>query len=120
MACCLSHGEMASEDSLQRSGESCVADEDLLQMFGRISGCSDVDIEDVSQWLRDNNDSSYGIMTDEEIITACTSMSQEADSEGVIAPQQMTHTDATVQLDIMAYLERHHSSCCLLYTSRCV
>ena len=40
--------ETTSEDLSQTSGESCVADDDLLQMFGRISGCSDVDIKDVS------------------------------------------------------------------------
>lgn len=99
--------EMASDDLVQ------VAADDLLQMLGTISGCSDVDMEDVSEWLKDNNDGGYGTMTEEEIVAACTSTADseeedDVDEEGAITPQQRTtHADAAHQLtNIMAYLER--------------
>ena len=79
------------------------------------SGCSDVDMEDVSEWLKDNNDGGY--MTEEEIVAACTSTADseeegDVDEEGAITLQQRTtHADAAHQLtNIMAYLERQHDT----------
>lgn len=86
------------------------SDDELLQMCTKISGCSEVDIEDIREWVKDNNDGGYGVLADEEIIASVTS-TQETDSEVEeeegMAETQMTHADATTQLDnIMAYLER--------------
>ena len=76
-----------------------------------IPGCSDVD-ENVSAWLKNDSDVGYGIMTDDEIIAACSSASnEESDCEfvneiGAPSEEIMTHVEAMTQLDkLMVYLE---------------
>ena len=84
----------------------------FLDTFACIPGCSDVNENDVSAWLKNDSDVGYGIMTDDEIIAACTSAgNDESDCEfineiGAPSEEIMTHVEAMTQLDkLMVYLE---------------
>ena len=75
--------------------------------------CADVDTEDVSEWLKDNNVGGHDTMTEEEIIASCRTTTDsegedDDDEEGATTPQhRTTHSDAPKHLtNIMAYLER--------------
>ena len=74
--------------------------------------CADVDTEDVTEWLEDNNYGGHDTMMEEEIIARCTSTAdsegEDDDEEEATTPQhRTTHSDAANQLiNIMVYLER--------------
>lgn len=90
-----------------------VTEEQFLGMFNQIDGCSNLEMEDIQLWLKDDNDGGYSAMTDEEIIASCSSTQQEdsdsGEEEGETSNTQpeMTHAAAMFQLEnIMTYLER--------------
>ena len=47
-------------------------EEDFIDIFKNIDGCSDVDEEDTDNWLQIDNDGGYKAITEEEIIASCS------------------------------------------------
>lgn len=87
--------------------------EEILHIVQQIDGCSDVDLNDVNDWLQADNN--IGLLTDQEIVSiACSSATthdsnDESENEEGHSQQEevMTHAEAMEQLDrVMVYFER--------------
>ena len=77
-------------------------EEDFIDIFKNIDGCSDVDEEDIDNWLQIDNDGGYKVITEEEIIASCsvTENENEEDSDSVDEPAVvMPHAEAVANID---------------------
>lgn len=54
-----------------------ISSEDLMYMFKKIDGCTNVYMSDVSNWLEDDNDGDYASQTDEKIFLSSSSEETE-------------------------------------------
>jgi len=81
-------------------------------MFKKMDDCSDVDINDVENWLEADNDGGYSTLTGEEIIASCSSKDAENITDSYEDDEYdplviMTQLEATARLDeVMNYMER--------------
>ena len=47
-------------------------EEDFIDIFKNIDGCSDVDEEGIDNWLQIDNNGGYKAITEEEVIASCS------------------------------------------------
>lgn len=97
------------ENNTIEEEEKTSVEEDFIDIFKNIDGCSDVDEEDIDNWLQIDNDGGYKAITEEEIIASCsvTENENEEDSDSVDEPAVvMTHAEAVANIDkLMVYFE---------------
>lgn len=90
-----------------------VQPQEFLEMFRKVDGCSDVDINDIECWLEEDNDGGYGLLTDEQIVATCSNKDNidDTDEENVEQPEVISHAEATSHLDeLMVYFEQQNET----------
>lgn len=110
--CDLPENKMEEEEEENASVEQT---DDFLDIFKNIDGCSDVDAENISDWLEMDNDGGYKTITDEEIIASCSSTTvneNDSDSDSVDEPATvMSHSEAVASVDqLINYFESQHET----------
>lgn len=64
---CIIEGEVVKNNEMNE-----ISSEDFMDMFKKIDNCNDVDVIDISYWLKVDNDGRYVTLTDEEVIASCS------------------------------------------------
>uniref|UniRef100_A0A1B6LQW8 DDE-1 domain-containing protein n=2 Tax=Graphocephala atropunctata TaxID=36148 RepID=A0A1B6LQW8_9HEMI len=100
------------EEEIDQSKEKNKEDE-FIKIFKKIDGCSEVDEEDIDNWLLMDSDGGYKSITDEEIIASCGVSNNEnaedsdVDEPDVSEPDTITHSEAVNLVDkLMTYFEK--------------